>query len=209
MTDKMSFQQALARFRKVNVEAMELAVYCSRLAIGHYYDHGDTAYMQQLWDAMAKNWNRRVALGGWFQAYADVEFDTESSVWKKDKAADAIVVTDEMKKEALTGKTFFDFVPEAVYVPFNAEALDKAFVRVLKQFSLDPENKRKPADTATIVHLNEIRNALAKVVKGVSVVPVAAETEEEPEAEEAPADEPLNISGAEPEPMEIAAAPAN
>lgn len=152
----ITFQTALKRFVAANRNAMKYAVACSQLALQHYYEHGDTAYIQQFWNAMTQNWNRRSAFATWIVTFSDAIL--EDNVWKKDKSDKHVVVTEEMKQKAME-KSFFDFVPEKAITTFKAEDIQEAIRKLVARFEGD---KMKPESDAAVTYLKDVKAKLRR-----------------------------------------------
>lgn len=151
---EMSFDEALKRFRKTNAQAQALALLCSKMAITHFYKHGDLVYCQQFMDAMVQNWNRRVAYFRWLQAHAPII--QADGVLAKDKSAEAVKMSDELLNKALE-TPFWDFAPEPGLKEFDIADIDQAFRNVLSKFKGD---NFKPKTERTMTYLTELEEKL-------------------------------------------------
>jgi hypothetical protein len=130
MTD---FATNLKRFVNATKNSMKYARICSEMALQHFHDTGNTAWCQEMFNAMLTdekraNYVRQDAYVRWLVAHAPIKLSGRKMLKDKDKGANPFNL------EAAFSKPFWDFAPAKENVNFSAEDVVTAMKNVVKRF---------------------------------------------------------------------------
>lgn len=167
---KLSFDQLIGKFRVATQASLELAETLSKMALTHFKEHGDTAYINRFLDAMPKNYLRRGAFEKWCKDFSPLM--KVDGVFVKDKSEKA----NKFNLEEAFKKPFWEHNPDREVVFWEETDIVVSLQRALKRF--DNTKSFKPANakaTKALEHFKSMVNQLAK----------AKEAEEKEETKEA------------------------
>lgn len=102
----MKFEARLRTFVNSTKTAMKAALDCANMSIAHFEEHGDLSYAQKFFDAMPKNYVRRMAFVQWLAAFSPVTM--EKGKFIKDKHEDAV----EFNVKIAHSQSFWDYAPD-------------------------------------------------------------------------------------------------
>ncbi len=138
-----SFDALIEMWTKATVTSRDLAVEIANYAISHFYEHGNTALLQQFLTALettGKNYVRKASYLLWLKAFAPVKMEGGKLVKDKDQEFDPALLEKALKTK------FFDFAPEKEKVFFEAEGVVVPITRAVAAF--DRENMIPKDDNA-------------------------------------------------------------
>jgi hypothetical protein len=129
---------------------MRLALELSKMALQHFHDHGDVAYIQKFHDAMPENYARRTAFKLWLRDNAPITM--EGKKFLKDKDEDAI----EFNLERAFGKPFWEYAPEKETIVWKADTFITQLERDIKRYG--SSDKMEAADEHAVAILNKTKS---------------------------------------------------
>ncbi len=138
-----SFDALIEMWTKATVTSRDLAVEIANYAISHFYEHGNTALLQQFLTALettGKNYVRKASYLLWLKAFAPVKMEGGKLVKDKDQEFDPALLEKALKTK------FFDFAPEKEKVFFEADGVVVPITRAVAAF--DRENMIPKDDNA-------------------------------------------------------------
>jgi hypothetical protein len=155
---KIGFETALKNFLKATENSKKFARIASELALEHFADCGDVAYLQAMYDAMNsksnRNYVRKVAFLRWLWAHAPVKM--ENNKLFKDKSQDRPVDLDKA-----CAMPFWDFSPDPEQIVYEDTDVVKALQGVIKRF--DKSDRYTAKNEAALAKLNRAKEAVAAI----------------------------------------------
>lgn len=177
-TTKRDFEVVLAAFVKSQEQLVGLAREAANMAISHFAEHGDVAYLQRFHDACRKNFMRRQALVSWACDFMPLVF--EGGKFSKNKKEDAI----EPDLEGALASDFWDYKPEATVEFYVGSDVIKALNKVIDGF--DGGKRKMPANEDATKMVNAAKNAVSRLQNVLAALPTSDELPPVPTNSEQP-----------------------
>ena len=131
-TNEDEFGVRLKAFKKSIKHAMDACRDCAEFALEHYKKSGDLFPMQQLHDAIPKDYGRRPALVRWACHFGNISLET--GTFKKDHNHPTVKEMADIDLEAAWAKPFWEFAPEKQIDNYTITDVVKGIDAVFSRF---------------------------------------------------------------------------
>ena len=155
------FDKKLNAFSKTQAVLMKSLHALADAAFLQFAEHGDTSFINNLFNTISKNVIRRDAFMKWLVAHAPLKM--EKGVWVKDKGPTASALNVEGALKA----PFWEFAPAKEVQDFSADDIVQAVVKLVSKY--ENTNKFHAANDAATKKLAEVKR-LAKELAGPSTM---------------------------------------